>query len=426
MTVSVAPLTDRERAYSRSRCEARTRSDPRIAQLPIAEPAWVQDQLAGLFVTDPALTTKAKPNRPAPRAKRAAPPPPVAVSEVVRLAQYETSVRAQLESDSYHRSTAKERQAASLALQRVNRRQTLKASGSPLVSDARLGRFDLCGSMIVVWKHKDRDDYALRGNFCRDRFCPACARQLRARIRGPIKAAIDLQTRRRPDHPARIGLLTLKVRRSPLPAVIARMQACWRALSKDEWFREHCSGGIWAMETKYKGSEDAWYVHMHLILLTPWLTKSTLQDKWLAITGDSYYASCRQITDPHGEGDASRAAGYITKYITKPARLDDLHTEQGADLIEAAHGKRLWTTFGTLKAAKAEIMETWDEDYTPAEFVPLASLGDILLRALSGCPEAAAICGALHLPVPTQRTLQQASPEGLGQCNRGGAPPSPP
>jgi hypothetical protein len=66
------------------------------------------------------------------------------------------------------------------------------------------------------------------------------------------------------------------------------------------------------LEITADAKTDTWHPHLHCVTNGSFLPQAELADEWERCTGDSRIVDIRYV------GNSDGAAGYVTKYITKP------------------------------------------------------------------------------------------------------------
>lgn len=316
---------------------------------------------------------------------------------VVPLDRYETFVAGDVCQGVWHRGRETERQAVYEALLRGHLGRSREPVGHGSVTKERLQRYRECGTALGVLKHKAKPQYRLRGNYCRDRFCPSCALQRRLRIRRVLGEAIRRRMATGTSEPPRLMTLTLKHSDSSVRDTCRRLKSCWRALLKQDWFTTAAPAGLWAMEVKYQPARAEWHVHLHAIIFARWVPVSRLKTAWLGITGDSYIVDVRTIRETNGRSSAEVAADYVAKYISKPATIQGMHPTAATDLIVGIKSQRLWSTWGGLKSLAAQVRAEDGDDYRSCDWLYVAPLVSVVLRAMRRDAQAASIIAYLGL-----------------------------
>ncbi len=342
----------------------------------------------------------------------------VAVGSVVPLASFETTAEAAnrylLQTTDttadyriYHARAAADRPKHFEALAWHADHGTLRKSGLPLVSDDRLARFAHCGKIIYVMRHRWDDKYRLKGNFCRDRWCGACQYRRRRQILHTLQQALHVCIDRHPDYPPRKLLLTLRSTDEDLASMVTRIQRAFRALTKTDLWISAVKGYIWAIEVKRQDHSGYWYVHIHGIILTPWLSSTRLSRAWLGITGDSHIATCSSIdgrteqpsddAEPLTADRVRRCCDYVAKYITKPANLAKMALPYACAALASLASKRLWTCGGLLREARKAVTAAEQDKFAADDWTPVDTLHVVAARARSGQEDARRILEYLGL-----------------------------
>lgn len=252
----------------------------------------------------------------------------------------------------------------------VLRSKTYEALKRVQTNSQRLDRFCNCGSGAWLYVSKTGDDLAMRCNKCKDRWCLACQRERAATITNALLSIMSART-------CRFVTLTLRHSQTPLADQIDRLYRSFSTLRRRESWRENVKGGAGFLEVKI-GRDNLWHVHLHLILEGRWWDQREIASEWHAVTGDSSIVDVRKITD---DGEA---AGYVTKYVTKPAHSDVYHSPDRLDeMIVALRGRRLCMTFGTWRGIELE-----PDDASGIEWQPIGSLDSLRSKAADGDPDA--------------------------------------
>lgn len=235
---------------------------------------------------------------------------------------------------------------------------------------ARLDRFCNCGSAAFLYKSADGTDIAIRSNKCHDRWCLACQRERAATITQALLQVMSART-------CRFATLTLRHSRTSLADQIDRLYRSFVALRRRKWWGQHVTGGGYFLEIK-TGRDGLWHPHLHLILEGRYLPQRELSTEWHAVTGDSSITDVRQIHED------AEAAGYVTKYVTKPASSDVYsHPDRLDEMICALRGRRVCGTFGTWRGISLE-----PDSLADVEWIPVGSLDTLRSRAREGDAEA--------------------------------------
>lgn len=346
------------------------------------------------------------PPRPHPQSTISPSNTPADAYNLSSVQSFETSdVREQRVAEVIHGRHGQERSAALAALVGLHDAHALTTKAQPVVSSRRLARYRDCGTRLHVYRRitplrwDDDDDWALWGNWCKDRFCPTCAARRRKAIVRELHAAIDARYRADPANPPRLVTLTCRhTAQMPLTDAIARIKNAWRALTKTPWWKSTQVGGIWTMEIKRSARSRDWHVHLHAVVLATWISQRRLRDHWLAVTGDSHVVHVKPLrSDPAGGLDA--AVGYVAAYVSKPAILSKMTPDDAEAVVVAAKSGRLWTCWGTLRAATAAIRKAEEVPFDRNDWMPIAPLSQVVVLALQGDPPSVWLLGRLGLSV---------------------------
>lgn len=174
-------------------------------------------------------------------------------------------------------------------------------------------------------------------NRCRLRWCPTCANARRRWIKE--QALTWIRTATTP----KFLTLTIKHTSAPLKSQTDYLYQCFRRLRLQPYIAQSVRGGLWFFEIKLSTRSQEWHPHIHCLIDSGYVPQTKISTLWHKITHGSTVVDIRAITDP------IRAAGYLSKYCTKPARLADYTLEQSIEIYAALHGKRLCGAWGTLR-----------------------------------------------------------------------------
>lgn len=249
------------------------------------------------------------------------------------------------------------------------------AAGIPA---ARRDRFNACGAGCVVEAHRDTGQMRVRGFFCGDRFCLACAKARALRVKKNLEAWLMKQ-------PGAMLTLTLKGRPDESCAqMIDRLITCFAKLRRQrEW--KKITGGAWSVEIKRGRRRRWWHVHIHAVVNVAFVMERRIRHAWKRVTTDSDQVTFRVIDD------TDRAAWYVAKYVAKGWAREVL--KNPADLSECLRslcGRRLLATFGKHRPVGIE-----DERPDPARWKTLGRLVEVIRLASEGDPWACGILSAV-------------------------------
>lgn len=257
----------------------------------------------------------------------------------------------------------------------VRRRLTataLRAAGMP---DARLDRFETCGTL--AWVLRDKADHSrvrLAVNQCHDRFCVPCADARRHKVCTNLRTALA-------GKDLRLLTLTLKSHERPLTETLTNLRDSWRLLRGELAASGRLLGGVTFLELTLNPDTRCWHPHLHVICEGTYINHTWLSQRWLAITKDSYIVDIRHLRG------SDAAAGYVSKYASKAISANVLRDEERfIEAILCLRGTRTFQTFGTWTGL--DLSRIPDDN---ADWEALAPLWLIIQRATTGDAEAYAI-----------------------------------
>jgi hypothetical protein len=284
-------------------------------------------------------------------------------------------------------------------------RRALYRGGFP---QARIERFENCGSAAFVHVHKQHHTPRISANCCRDRFCKPCAVTNSRLIGGNLADRLADRRWGRFTH----MVFTLKSRRTPLSVEIDRLYAAFKRLRgyrlgtvprtkkhrgrMVNWWSWHVRGGAAFCQVTLNLKDDSpdyglWHVHMHVIAAARFIDKAAIESLWKIATGDSYVVELRAIDSR--EAAAAEVASYAARGVEK---LDELGPEKLDELIRAFSGRRLCFTFGEWRGWRL----TATPVFNPDEWVTVGRLDEIIERADAGDDWARSIVQLLERPPP--------------------------
>ncbi len=261
----------------------------------------------------------------------------------------------------------------------------------------RIWNFTQCGKhAYVVQSPDDPSVYRITGSTCHDRFCLPCANSRSHTIALNVLDRIQ-------DRETRFITLTMHSTTEALSPLLDLLLSSFARLRKRRQWAKRVWGGVAFLELKWSDAGDRWNVHLHLLAEGKYYRTGMLSKLWLEITGKSKVVDLALVKNP------AIAARYVTQYASKPlhpsviadpARLDEA--------ILALKGRRLCTTFGTWRGLK--LTESPSEN----AWTYVATLEDLISRALDGEPEAVRICNSLGVPdviaIPPARSPPTPTP----------------
>lgn len=274
---------------------------------------------------------------------------------------YATQPASELESLYRHHGWAERRLIVWEAMQRIH------------VSQRKLEQFAECGSALWLQASAAGDDLRLVCNCCKSRWCEPCMEKRSRVIRENMAVLLTGKT-------VRFVTLTLRHSNTRLTDQIDRLYRSFLELRRRTFWKGNVEGGAAFLEVKVSERDGMWHPHLHVIVQGQWMDARELSREWHSVTGDS------SIVDIRSVDDADKVAGYVTKYVTKPAHLSVFKDLDKLDeMMVSLRGRRLLTTFGTWRGVKLEHVPKGTVVWKPIGSLPCllrdARGGDTIARA---------------------------------------------
>ena len=157
--------------------------------------------------------------------------------------------------------------------------------------------------------------------------------------------------------------LTLKSSNAPLREQVDHLTKHARNFRYRPLLKRALRGGIYFLQVTYNESTEQWHPHLHILADMDYIDQRALSKLWLSVTLTSKIVDIRTIRDPR------YAAGYVSRYVARPAQLAELPPQAVTEIVDALHGKRLAGTFGT--GTKAKLLQR--EDLDPADWITVGT-----------------------------------------------------
>jgi hypothetical protein len=208
-----------------------------------------------------------------------------------------------------------------------------------------------CGRAENNWTgedlhNKDGECFPAAGTLwrCSERLCPNCLVAHSRRGRKRARAALECLV---PRGKERLWFLTMTMptiaaSESPLLVTLNVVARAWRLFSQRNWWRETVRAGVKgveftlgdernraASERSWSADCDGYHVHLHLVILSPWLPSKILREEWTdslqqawdevgierCINTRDGLAVChiKPVTKHNYDGALCEVAKYITK-----------------------------------------------------------------------------------------------------------------
>lgn len=274
--------------------------------------------------------------------------------------------------------------------QRRQVRHALAAAGVP---DARLLRWDSCGSdrWLMRTLH-DPPQYRIRANCCHDRFCKPCASSRSRLISNNLAGKISSRKHR-------LITLTLRSTDETLVDLIRLLYKSFSKLRRSRLWQDRIDGGCCFLEVKYNATLERWHPHLHIIAEGRWLDQRLLSRLWKSITRTSWVVDVRLIRD------AKEAVAYVTKYASKPLSNSFVYNQDRLqEAVVALSGTRLCMTFGSWRGWEL-LLKLYD-----GPWLLLDPLRHVVHRAEHGSIEDLRLLNLVGLTV--ESAIQERAPPG--------------
>lgn len=275
------------------------------------------------------------------------------------------------------------------------RQQIYESLRRTLQSKSRVANFAECGATAYVYQAVDDPTvFRLGGSSCRDRFCIPCAID-----RSRCLATNVLKTLGK--RPARFVTLTLRQNDHHLRDILDKLYDSFRRLRARAFWKQRVKGGCAFVEVLYSADNDAWNVHLHIIVHGRFLDKYKLSREWHQVTGDSFIVKVKLVDDNRSVGR------YVVKYVSKPFNDTFMNRTEFLDTVVIVMvGRRLCITFGDWRGIQLT------ESPNDKEWINLGTFHDVVTRAIDNDRECLraiqTICGDRTHQVMTE--VQRARP----------------
>lgn len=237
-----------------------------------------------------------------------------------------------------------------------------------------LSNFATCGDGAYILKSNDDPPrWRVAGSTCHHRLCTPCATE-RSRI--IAQNVIDKIGGKR----VRFITFTLRHTTEPLATLLDRLYKAFGLIKRTSLWKRNVTGGVAFLEIKRTHHGDYWHPHFHVLVEGNYIEKHTLQQTWLACTGDSPNVDIRL---PSSNLIIARE---VTKYASKPLSTTFVHDRTALDeAILALKGRRLCCTFGRWKGVllvKTVDEKGWENMGPLSTWISNAAYGDLEARAV--------------------------------------------
>lgn len=248
-------------------------------------------------------------------------------------------------------------------------------------------RFEGCGSHAWIYRDAENADrLCIKADYCHDRFCVPCQNARNLRLRGELMNFAQGKT-------LRFITLTIATPGMPLANAIDKLLVSFRRLRESKLWKAHVTGGVAVLEVKRSSRSPRWHPHLHILAEGSFIPQRALSQAWRAITRSSFIVDVRFV------GDATKAAEYVTKYVTKPIAAHVHNADALLDeAIIAMKGRRTLVAFGTWYG------HNFFRHLDTTEWIALAPLNRIIAEALAGDRNSCAILSLVTVRTPPEHS----------------------
>lgn len=217
----------------------------------------------------------------------------------------------------------------------------------------RAQRLEDCRQISWFTRHLQSGEVRVASSSCSLRWCPVCANVRRNFVTRSVADWLS-----NCEYPKLITL-TLLHSKDDLRSQIDFLYKCFRKLRSKKEFSKAVTGGVWFFQIKKSKTDGCWHPHIHAVVTGDFFPRRRLSKIWLKITNGSMVTEIRAIKDPQG------AANEVARYATSPGDLSVLAPDDGLEMVDALHGRRICGTWGTgrgisLRPKSTIIKEEWE------------------------------------------------------------------
>lgn len=237
-------------------------------------------------------------------------------------------------------------------------------------------RMEGCGEawgriVHLFWKdRKGREQLrkTLGVHECKHRWCPRHGKRQQVRRSDEIERVLEA-AQAWGFTEAHIRFLTVTIPNGKdVNELRAWAHGSWAKLQRGRWWPRHVFGWFRCTETT-TGTDGNWNLHLHMavILWTPFISYQHLWDVWEKATGQRCRVDIDTLRDLRAKAKGrglTRAAHYLTKYLTKAEDLQNLAKGPGglAHVVSATRKMRMFSMGGGCSVVRRMlpgILPTW-------------------------------------------------------------------
>jgi len=222
-----------------------------------------------------------------------------------------------------------------------DRARVAQALGDVFPTGPRIDRFLWCGQdAFVEVSNTDPPEYRIASIRCRDRWCRVCGSERGRHIAANLVDHLQGRV-------IRFLTLTIKTDELTLAQAINKLYRSFAKLRLTRLWKRCVVGGAAVCEIKRTVDQLRWHPHLHILVEGKYIPQDDLRRHWFKLTGDSYIVHIKPVPDQ------AQAAGYLTKYLSKPVPAEIVRNiDWLQESIVALNGRRMVTTFGGWRGVK--------------------------------------------------------------------------
>lgn len=198
----------------------------------------------------------------------------------------------------------------------------------------RARRLRECRQNAWFCRHIDTGEVRVASSACSLRWCPVCGNARRNYVTHSVAEWLG-----NADHP-KLLTLTLKHTHAPLDHQVTHLYDFFRELRRRKEFKKAVTGGVWFFQIKKSRNDGMWHPHIHALITGRYLAQRKLRNMWIQITYGSEVVDIRSIHNPQ------KVANDAARYATSPGDLTHLPPDDGMELVDSLHGRRICGTWG--------------------------------------------------------------------------------
>lgn len=238
-----------------------------------------------------------------------------------------------------------------------------------IMSESRLESVYVCADDLFFVVDKDKNKNLDQVNFCKDRFCPMCARRRSLKIFGQMSQITEKMLA---ENNVEFVFLTLTIRNvtgEELSKTVTELNNGFlKIVSKSKKFpaaeklKKNLLGALKVMEVTYNEEVDTYHPHIHAILAVnptyfkkDYMTKAELIAAWRKALKVDYDPSI----DIRRIDRRPNAIAETAKYPVKMSNILELDQDRAVEVVyvlkRSLTGRRMIAFYGLFKDIKAQL-----------------------------------------------------------------------